>query len=78
MTPDRTLTVDEHERQLQARGWPGVPDLARKWGVSRATVRKIDRAKLPYLSFGNSDMRRYDPVDIAAFEERGKRGEAAA
>lgn len=70
-------TVQEHERQLQAQGWPGVPELAAKWGVSRATVRKIARERLPYLEFGGTHIRRYDPADIVAFEEREKAGVAA-
>lgn len=72
-----TRSVEEHERQLQAPGWPGVKDLADRWGVSRRNVRKIPREKLPYLSFGDSDIRKYDPADVAAFEEREKRGAAA-
>lgn len=74
---EKPVTVTEHEQQLQARGWPGVPFLARRWGVSSKVVRDIPRDRLPYISFGQSDMRRYDPADIAAFEEREKRGAAA-
>lgn len=73
----RTPTVDEHERQLQARGWPGVPQLAARWHISRALVRAIPRDRLPYISFGQSDVRRYDPADVDAFEVREKQGAAA-
>lgn len=71
------LTVEQHQQQLEARGWPGVKQLADRWHVSRATVRKIPREKLPYISFGDSDVRRYDPADVALFEEREKQGVAA-
>lgn len=71
------MTTAEHQQQLEARSWPGVKDLSARWGISRALVRAIPRERLPYLTFGQSDVRRYDPVDIAAYEEREKRGAAA-
>lgn len=72
-----SMTVEQHERQLQASGWPGVAVLARKWGVSRKTVRDIPRDQLPYISFGQSDVRRYDPDDVERFEAKAKKGIAA-
>ena len=71
------MTVDEHERQLEARGWPGVKQLAERWGISRALVRRIPRKNLPYLTFGDSDVRRYDPADVDAYEQNEKQGAAA-
>lgn len=71
------MTVLEHERHLMARGWPGVKQLAERWGISRALVRKIDRVKLPYLAFGETDVRRYDPADVEMYEQREKTGVAA-
>lgn len=73
-----TRTVDEQQRQIEARGWPGVKELHERWGISRALVRAIPREKLPYLTFGQSDVRRYDPSDVAAYEDREKRGDVAA
>lgn len=74
MTPPATpeTTVEQQERQLQARGWPGVKQLAERWGLTRYSVRHIPREKLPYLSFGLTDIRRYDPMDVDAFEQREK------
>lgn len=77
MTEAPTFSVDEHQAQIVARSWPGVPDLAARWGVSRATVRKIPRDRLPYLDFGGTHIRRYDPADVASYEEREKQGAAA-
>jgi hypothetical protein len=62
----------EHARQLEAVHWLGVSDLAARWGVSTVTVRKIDRALLPYLPFGASRVRRYDPRDIEKYEAEQK------
>lgn len=59
---------------MEARGWPGVKYLAERWGISRALVRGIPRERLPYLAFGQSDVRRYDPADIEAYEAREKQG----
>lgn len=67
----------EHGAQLAAAGWPGVPELAAKWGVSRPSVRKIPREHLPYLEFGDTKMRRYDPADVARYEQTAKHGHAA-
>lgn len=63
-----------HARQLEAVHWLGVSDLAARWGVSPATVRKIDPAKLPYLPFGESRVRRYDPRDVEQYEAQEKQG----
>lgn len=73
---DRTETL-EHARQLEAVNWVSAMQLARRWSVSAKTVRKISREKLPYLTLGESEVRRYDPRDIEAYEDREKRGNAA-
>ncbi len=65
-----------HARQLEAITWPGVPELHRRWRISPALVRAIPRDKLPYLTFGKSDVRRYDPRDVEAYEQTEKRGAA--
>lgn len=67
----------EHAKQLDAVSWVSVNDLAARWGVSPGTVRKIPRALLPYLTLGESQVRRYDPRDIESYEEKCKRGDAA-
>lgn len=66
----------EHARQLEAVLWLTVGDLAVRWKVSPATVRKIDRARLPYLTLGQSGVRRYDPRDVESYEAESKRGAA--
>ena len=58
----------EHAKQIESVHWLGVKELATHWGVSAATVRKIPRAQLPYLLFGESAIRRYEPRDIEQFE----------
>ncbi len=65
-----------HSRQLEAVLWLSVGDLAVRWGVSPKTVRKVDRAALPYLALGESNVRRYDPRDVEAYEDKSKRGAA--
>lgn len=67
----------DHAKQLEAVQWLGVKDLAARWGVSPGTVRKVPRDQLPYLTFGDSDWRRYDPRDVEQYEAHAKTGEAA-
>lgn len=69
--------VLEHTRQIEAVRWMPASDLAARWGVSVKTVRKIPRDALPYLTLGSSDVRRYDPRDVEAYEAANKRGTAA-
>jgi hypothetical protein len=63
-----------HARQLDAVLYLKVNDLAARWGVDPEQVTLIPREQLPYLEFGGSRSRRYDPRDIEAYEERAKRG----
>jgi hypothetical protein len=72
-----THSTEEHARQIEAVHWLGVRDLVNRWGVSAATVRKIARERLPYLLFGDSQLRRYDPRDVERYEDTMKRGDAA-
>lgn len=67
----------EHAKQLAAVRYVTVQDLAARWGVDDDTVRAIPRFELPYLAFGKSGTRRFDPRDVEAYEERVKKGEAA-
>lgn len=67
----------EHAKQIEAVQYLGVKDLAARWGVSPGTVRKISRASLPYIEFGDSGWRRYDPRDVELYEAHAKSGEAA-
>lgn len=69
--------IAAHERQLEAVHWLSVQDLAARWAISGATVRKVPRDKLPYLLFGDSQVRRYDPRDVERFEDEQKRESAA-
>lgn len=75
--PETPRTVEEQQKQMESGRWPGVSALAEKWGVAFDTVKAIPREKLPYLTFGGSRIRRYDPDDVAAYEENEKRGVAA-
>ena len=67
----------EHARQLESVHWLDVEDLAARWGVSKSTVREISRDALPYLTFGKTLRRRYDPEDVLAYEATQKRCEDA-
>lgn len=63
----------EHARQIESVHWLTVNDLAARWGISPGTIRKIPRAGLPYLLFGQSQQRRYDPRDVEQYEAEQKR-----
>lgn len=63
--------------QMESSRWLGVPELALRWNVSRASVRKIPRDKLPYITFGGTSVRRYKPADVEHFESTEKWGHAA-
>ena len=67
----------EHTRQLAAVNFATVQILAARWGVDEDTVRAIPRDKLPYLEFGQSNRRRYDPRDVERYEQTEKTGAAA-
>ena len=78
-------TIDElraraaaHARQLEAVLWLKSSDLAARWGVDVDTVTALPRAELPYLEFGKSKTRRYNPDDVRAYEERAKQGTPGA
>jgi hypothetical protein len=66
----------EHARQIEAVTWLSVHELAQRWRVSPNTVRKIPRSALPYLMLGETRVRRFDPRDVEAFEQRAKTGES--
>lgn len=63
--------------QIESVRWLGVPELALRWNVSRASVRKIPREQLPYITFGGTSVRRYKPTDVEHFESTAKWGTAA-
>lgn len=67
------MTRAEHERQLEAATFLTVHELAARWGISEDAVRAIPAKALPYLPFGKSNRRRYDPRDVEAYEEAEKR-----
>lgn len=67
-----------HATQIEAARWLGVPELAERWAVSRTSVRKIPRDQLPYITFGGTSVRRYNPADVAHFESTAKWGASAA
>jgi hypothetical protein len=69
----------DHARQLEAVRWLTVRELKARWGVSESLVRKIPRAKLPYITLGETSVRRYHPDDVERFEaEERKAPEAQA
>lgn len=78
-TTERTrirAQAKEHAKQIDAVRWAGVPELSDRWGVGAKIIRAIPREKLPYLTLGKSDVRRYDPSDVEAYEQAEKRGAA--
>jgi len=60
---------DAHAKQIEAVNWLTVQDLAARWHVAPGTVRKVPRSTLPYLLFGASNQRRYDPRDVERYED---------
>jgi hypothetical protein len=62
----------EHTRQLAAVHFATVQILAARWNVDEETVRDVPRDRLPYLEFGKTHRRRYDPLDIEAYERAAK------
>lgn len=64
----------EHARQLNAVHYAKASDLVARWGVDDEQIAAIPRGELPYIEFGASRSRRYDPRDVEAFEERRKEG----
>lgn len=78
-------TIDElrarqadHSRQLAAVLFVKTSDLVVRWGVDIDTVVEIPRDELPFIEYGKSRARRYDPRDVEAYEERKKKGDQAA
>jgi hypothetical protein len=65
----------EHARQLEAVLFVKASELAARWNVDVDTVLNIPRAKLPFLEYGKSQTRRYDPRDVEAYE-RAEKGAA--
>lgn len=63
-----------HARQIDAVRFATVQQLAERWVISEDAVRAIPREQLPYLQFGRSRMRRYDPRDVERYEEAQKLG----
>lgn len=67
----------EHARQLEAVFFAKASELAARWNVDVDTVLAIPRGELPYIEYGKTDTRRYDPRDVEAYEQRAKKGTAA-
>jgi hypothetical protein len=82
----RTKTVEElraeaadHARQIESVHWLSVNDLRARWAVSAVVIRQIPREKLPYITLGETSIRRYRPDDVERFEaEERKAPEAQA
>jgi hypothetical protein len=66
-----------HAKQLDAVHWAKTSELKARWGIDEEIILAIPRADLPYLEFGDSNARRYDPCDVEAYE-RTHKGAAAA
>jgi hypothetical protein len=52
-------------------------DLTKRWQVSITTVKAIPRDELPYKEIGRGvhlKRRRYNPLDVEAFESRDRGG----
>jgi hypothetical protein len=66
----------EHQQQLDVKLKYLTPaKLAARWDVCETTVRDIPRDLLPYLELGKGvkyKRRRYNPVDVLAYEARGR------
>jgi hypothetical protein len=58
----------ENAKQLESVLWAKASDLSIRWGVDVETVHGIPRHELPYIEFGKSNARRYDPRDVEAYE----------
>lgn len=62
----------EHAKQLDAVLWAKSSDLVARWGIEAEEIQKIPRTELPYLEFGASNARRYDPRDVEQYEQTHK------
>lgn len=71
---DLRAQAQQHARQIDAVRYLTVQELAVRWHTTDDAVRAIPREQLPYIAFGKSKMRRYDPRDVEAFEDTQKRG----
>lgn len=69
---DLRAGAEAHARQLESIHWLGTKELMLRWGIAKETVRAIPREQLPYLLFGETNIRRYDPRDVEAFESEQK------
>lgn len=67
----------EHSKQLDAVLFAKTSDLSARWSIDVETILSIPRAELPYIEYGKSRTRRYDPRDVEAYEQHAKKGEAA-
>lgn len=67
----------EHARQLESVFFVKSHELSARWGVDIDEVLAIPREQLPYLEYGKSKSRRYDPRDVEAYEQTAKTGTAA-
>lgn len=67
----------EHARQLESVLFVKANELAARWSVDVDTVLTIPREDLPFIEYGKSKSRRYDPRDVEAYEQRAKQGNAA-
>jgi len=65
----------EHARQLEAVNFVKTSDLVARWGWDVEVVLAIPREELPYLEYGKTRARRYDPRDVETYEDKAKRGE---
>lgn len=74
-TADIRADADAHAAQLAAARFLSARDLAGRWGVDDDTVRAIPRSQLPYLTLGKSNLRRYAPGDVEAYEAANRRGD---
>lgn len=67
----------EHAKQLESVFFVKTSALVARWDVDVETVLAIPRARLPYIEYGASESRRYDPRDVEAYEASAKSGAAA-
>lgn len=68
----------EHARQLESVFFAKTSELAARWNIDVESVTAIPRKELPYLEYGKTKSRRYDPRDVEAYELRAKQGEPGA
>jgi hypothetical protein len=59
---------EEREAMMTTARWLTAQELAARWNVDDETVKRIPRARLGYLEFGRSRMRRYSPAEVDRYE----------